>query len=260
MTLCKLCLANTADKKNYHIISKFLGSGLFEGMEPRHAILLNKNGQERKIQDTPKEDNIFCETCEKRFEVLETYFARIIGEMYHYKELPEKFGLILDKQPYIECKDFHPLMFKLFIYSLIWRVSISNKFEFQTFKLAKEDEEVIRVILHSILRTSKKSLIETVNAKPSISSYHFCMAMPEEKSPSSRGIYSACSLSPTSHVLLLVDFAIFFYTDNISIGSVLEKYSNKQNEKVIITLADETRWIGLNQIFINKMLGKKSKG
>lgn len=54
--------------------------GLFESEtqdEHRHAISINRGGKERKIQDTPKEDNILCTFCEKRIGMLEAYFSNI---------------------------------------------------------------------------------------------------------------------------------------------------------------------------------------
>ena len=66
--------------------------GLFEATEPRHALSIDKNGTGKKVQDTPKEDFILCKTCEKRIEILETYFARVIEEIHNYKNSLKNLG------------------------------------------------------------------------------------------------------------------------------------------------------------------------
>lgn len=261
MTLhnCKLCLNHPADKKNSHIIPKFMCKGLFEATEPRHAVSINQQGKGRKIQDTSKENCILCKTCEKRLEILETHFARIIEEIHAYKDLPKKFTILkIGTQQYVECNDIHPTLFKLFLYSLVWRASISNLFEYLPFNLNRLDEERIRDFLNSNLSTSKTSLFKTLDNIDDIPLYHNCIIKPKEKSTTSRGIFSISSMSDTAHILLLIDFAIFFYTDEISIGNVLERFSNKQNEKVIVTLGETEPWLGLNQLYLSKMLNAKN--
>ena len=257
--LCKLCLTNIADKKNSHIIPKFMCKGLFEATKPRHALAINRHGKGKKIQDTPKEDFILCTQCEKRIEVLETLFAPIINDIHQYKKFPKKFTLFqLVTQQYIVCNDVHPTLFKLFIYSIIWRASISNLFEYLPFNLATRDEERIRNFLNSSITVDKSELIQNLDAINNIPLYHSCIIKPKEKSASSRGIFSICSMSDTAHILLLIDFAIFFYTDETSIGNVLINYSNKQNKKVIITLGETVPWLDLNKLYLSKLLNEKN--
>jgi hypothetical protein len=233
--------------------------GLFEAVEPRHCLSIDKLGKGRKVQDTPKEDFILCKSCEKRIEVLETHFARVINDIHLYKNFPGRFKLLsIGTQQYIECNDINPTLFKLFLYSLVWRASISNLFEFLPFHLTSIDEEIIREFLNSNLTTDKKSLIEGIEKRSNVPSYHSCIIKPKEKSASSRGTFSICSMSETAHILLLIDFAIFFYTDQISIGQVLEKFSNKQNQKVIVALVETEPWLDLNRLYISKMLNKKN--
>ena len=233
--------------------------GLFEATEPRHALSVNRHGESKKVQDTPKEDYILCKTCEKRIEILETYFAKVIEEIHNYKNLPQKFTIsILGKQQYIECNEIHPTLFKLFLYSLVWRASISNLFEYLPFNLNKLDEEKIRDFLNTNLTVSHTSLFKNLDKINNIPLYHSCIIKPKEKSAFSRGIFSIASMSDTAHALLLIDFAVFFYTDETSIGNVLEKFSNKQNEKVIVTLGETEPWLGLNQLYLSKMLNNKN--
>jgi hypothetical protein len=258
---CKLCLDHPADKKNSHIIPKFMCKGLFETTGTRHALYINRHGKGKKIQDTPKENNILCSTCEKRIEILETHFARAVEEIHIYKNLPEKFSLFkIGIQDFIECNDIHPTLFKLFLYSLVWRASISNLFEHLPFKLSVTAEEGIRDFLNCNLSVDKSSLFEALNKINNIPLYHSCIIKPKERSATSRGIFSISSMSETSHILLLIDFAIFFYTDDTSLGKVIERFSNKQNEKVIVVLGEKESWLDLHQLYLSKMLNAGKGG
>lgn len=252
--ICKLCLNNIADKENSHIIPKFMCKSLFEDTNPRHALSINKFGKGRKIQDTPKENNILCSGCEHRIEIIETIFSKFFYEVHSYKSLNERFTVHqIGLQEYIECKNINPTLFKLFIYSIIWRSSISSLFEFQSFKINKNNEDEIRTFLNLNLKLNKASLIENLNSVQDFPLYHNCIIKPKEKSALTRGIFYVSSMSNEAHILLLVDIAIFFYTDEKSIGHVLGKFSNKQNEKVMITLGDAESWLDLNKALLSKM-------
>lgn len=257
--ICKLCSVNPADKTNSHIIPKFLCKGLFTSTSPRYTLSINQKGRGQKLQDTPKESYILCSSCEKRIEVLETYFARIVHDIHRYSELPEQFRFkILGVQQYLECESINPTLFKLFIYSLVWRASISSLFDFQKFKLPKNVEDDLGCFLNANLSLRKDDLVTVTNSIVNVPLYHSCLIKPMEKSESSRGIFTCCNLNETSHLLLLVDFGMFFYSDESSIGDVLRVFSNKQNDCVVIALADLPRWREINQIVIAKMLNTKS--
>ncbi|HEX7413587.1 MAG TPA: hypothetical protein VF411_06030 [Bacteroidia bacterium] len=260
LSVCNLCKTRPANKRNSHIIPKFLCSGLFEATKPRHSILIGKNGRGRKIQDTPKEDNILCNHCEKRIEIIETHFARIIKDIHNFSNLPDKFKFIntINQPQYLECVNIHPTLFKLFIYSLIWRASISNLIEFQKFKVSKLVEEELRVFLNANLTVSKKSLLDSLDVITDVPLYDNCFIKPLVKSDTSRGIFTAYNLDGSRHLLLIVDFAIFFFADEKLIDQILKVVSNKQNEKVIIGLGENTAWRELNQKVLKQMLGQKN--
>jgi hypothetical protein len=69
MKVCSLCNKKEADKKNSHIVPKFFRKRLFLEEGHKHLIKLHKSGQQEKIQDLPKEDNIFCSDCEKNLKL-----------------------------------------------------------------------------------------------------------------------------------------------------------------------------------------------
>ncbi len=256
--LCKLCLENPADKANSHIISKFLLKGLFEGTNPRHAVSFNKDLKGRKVQDALKQNDIFCSSCERRIEIIETHFAKVIAAIKNYKKYPAKFPLSkLGTQQFIECVELNPILYKLFLYSIIWRTSISNLYECQPFKLESKPEEILRQFLNNNLYTTKKQLIENLDSIIDVPKYHSCIIKPKDRV---RGVLSIASMSKHAHALFLVDFVIFFYTDESSIGEVLIHFSNKENRNVIIALGEIEAWTKLNELFVTKMVNSKKGG
>jgi len=193
--------------------------------------------------------------CEKRIEVIETLFSKIIDDIHNYEKHPNKFTLgRLGTQDFINCNDLNPVLYKLFLYSLVWRASISGLYECEPFKLDSEAEEVIRVFLHKNLAKTKLLLLQNASSTREIPKYHSCIIKPIVKANYSRGILSITSMSKTAHALFLIDFAIFFYTDETSVGNVLIHYSNKENENVIVALGRVQAWIELNQMFVTKMV------
>ena len=124
MGICKLCLSKKADKKNSHIIPKFLGKRLFDHFPNRHTLMVCRGTDKIvKWQDIPKEDFILCGPCENRFELLETYFSKRLNDLFAFEEFPQRFQLLkIYNQEFIKTK-FKPELFILFIYSMIWRAS-----------------------------------------------------------------------------------------------------------------------------------------
>ena len=119
MNLCKLCKVQYADKKNSHIIPKFLGKPLFKSPIHREAIEISKGGGNRKIQDIPKEDFLFCSNCEQKFSILETYFSRKLMSINDFKNRKSDFRLTrVYFNKLLIPKNLNPIFFKLFSLSL----------------------------------------------------------------------------------------------------------------------------------------------
>ena len=69
-SICFLCETNNAIKKNSHIFPKFITKSIFGNGKGYQIDVNNSDKQPRVIQDTPKEDYLICEKCEKYFEIL----------------------------------------------------------------------------------------------------------------------------------------------------------------------------------------------
>lgn len=251
---CNLCKIEVANKPNSHIIPKFMSKRLFEFTKPRYTVQLNRNGKKVKLQDTPKENNILCFGCEKRFSVLETYFSRVLIDINSLKNAKRSYSIINQHQnEIIVCDDLHPNMFKLFIYSIIWRCSISSLFVFETFKLPPNIEEEIRCFLDINLNLSHKELMKNLEKINTIPQYHTCLIKPKNKT---RGIFTAYNFGEDAFAIYTVDYALFFYTSEMPLIERHQLFSNKDNEKVRVVLGNDEDWKTLNKLVVTNMLKK----
>lgn len=247
MPKCKLCLIEEADKRNSHLIPKFMGKRLFESSQPKYSIRIDISGKYDKIQDTPKEDFIFCSKCENRFAKLEHYFSLKLTSIHNYKNEQDKFKIhISGENTILECLKIPYNAMKLFNYSLVWKASISNLHEFLKFKLPDSSEQKLREFLDSNLTNSHSDLMKTLNEvqdNSDFDSYFFkCLV----KNEYSRGIYTAYEFGENAFGIFLVDIIIFFYIDKNRIPKDFKVISDIQKENTLIAMADIPQWKKLN--------------
>jgi len=231
-----------ADKRNSHIIPRFLNKRLFDVVEYRHTMEIDNKGKERKIQNTPAEDYILCSLCEKRFEIIETYFARRFDDLNQFVHHPDKFKLFkIEKALFLE-SNFKPNLFLLFVYSLIWRTSISSHKAFLNFKLPQEIEENIRIILDTDLGGNHKEMLNKTSRTHEIAKPIVCIIRALEYSDETRGLLCAYSLNKNDYILFTTEFLIFIYTDSRSAPLSHKNFSIDGLSKVIIPLAPTNEW------------------
>jgi hypothetical protein len=111
-----------------------------------------------KIQDSPKEDFIFCSECEAKFSIIERYVANAFYNKYNNPSFLSEFPVVKgvdDGFDVMLAENVNPIMFKLFIYSLLWRASISSHPVFSTFKLKATDAENLRMLLNAYLHSNE---------------------------------------------------------------------------------------------------------
>lgn len=257
MPNCKLCLTREADKPNSHIIPKFLAKRLFESTKPRHSIEIDRKGKNRKIQDTPKESFILCKVCEKRLEYLETLISKKITSINNYNNLKDKFKLVkYGNNKILECLNINPIAFKIFVFSLVWRASITSLPEFESFKLDDKTESNLRILLNEKLKKSHTELIASFSESIDFQNYDYCIFKPLVRDEFSRGIFTSYKMDKFQFGIFTVDFIIFFFSNSKDMNPAYNFVSNYQNEKVLITLTSTDDWKHLNELVIRKMLKK----
>jgi hypothetical protein len=253
MNKCKLCLIKVADKTNSHIIPKFLSKRLFENTIPRRTIILEKSGLERIAQDTPKENYILCSNCERKIGIVECYFARILNEMNEFQKHPKNytFGSI-ETQEFLICNNYRPSQFILFVYSMIWRVSISTNMSFQNYKLVPEFEEQVRLFLDMNLPESNEKFKNNDFHIPAELRYTLCVMKAKEMNEDTRGIMIAYQLSESTYLLFITEYIIFLYLDESKTEIAHMTFSITNKEKIVIPLAQTRSWKDLIHTLMTK--------
>lgn len=244
---CLLCKVECADQKGSHIIPKFLSKGIFEGTNPRHGLKITIHGDFTKIQDFIKEDHILCKSCEKGFNLLETYCALRLNRYDDIRFKNEFKNHKIENFQYSECLNFDNKIFNIFIYSIIWRVSISTHFSFEKFKLKPEDEEKIRVILKTTSSKNNHELYNKIENFKCIPNHSHIIIRASEiiRPPTSH--LSVASIDEDIHQLFLVDYVVLYLTDKTKLLPILEVIDNNFDKRPTrIGIMEPKQWKDYN--------------
>lgn len=259
MKICPLCEINEADNENSHIIPKFLGKPLFEKSKPRHSLQINRNGKILKTQDTPKEDHLICSSCEKRFEVLETYFARKLISINDYNNRKEKFKIYeISPNKVLECLDLNSSIFKLFYYSILWRISVCTHPMFTNFKLSNFVETTIRSFLDKNLFDSHKELLRNIDNIINSPDFEFIAYKPQAGKREFKGIFTAFQMSDDCYSIFTSDIIFYFYTKEDNLRNIPKHLLNSGNQNIKFVLADSLQWSKLSDAVIRHRLFRKN--
>lgn len=118
-----------------------------KGMRKGYKISSHDGINHNPFQDTPKDDYILCSECETL--IARKYETPISKEFYYNRNNPKHFFNVFHI-PYHSYRVYHKVDYKLFVkflYSIIFRASISNLDYFANFHLSEEIENELRGIL-----------------------------------------------------------------------------------------------------------------
>lgn len=147
--ICKLCLQDKKLLTKSHIIPNFMYKGITD--EKGRLFVLDTTRPEKKqvIQSGAYEANILCHECDN--EILSGFETYANNHFYSkdYNAHNDKFQQIRnpDGACFTRCADIDYTKFKLFLMSILWRISISTYKQFTNFKLESEPEENLRKAL-----------------------------------------------------------------------------------------------------------------
>jgi len=253
--ICLLCKESRATQKNSHLIPRFFGKGLFETRNPRHGIEINKDGKRRRVQDIVKEDYLVCPGCERGFSILETYCSLRLERFNKLRYYQEFKRFKIGEFEYFECKNLDIKIFNLFIYSIIWRLSVSSTYAFGAFSLPKIHEEELRSILSNYIVKTQEDLISSITDLIALPNYSHITIRPHKKLRPPNSMLSAASLGDYLHEIFLVDYLILFLTDSDKTESQLKEIDNNNLDKLVrIGLVSVDNWKKYNYTSIKEAL------
>jgi len=129
---CRLC-NREAELRNSHIVPEFLYKPMYDDKHRFLLISSDPNRREEFIQKGLRE-KLLCHQCEQRFSVWENYGRGVIygGAMLRTKQEPGCLRL----------KDVDYAKFRLFLHSLLWRMSVSEHHFFAAVNLGPYEEKL----------------------------------------------------------------------------------------------------------------------
>lgn len=135
--ICRLCHAASELRESHIIPGWTMGLIRDETLDNRFYELHNKLN--RIIQDGPKE-YLLCDECEQKISRYEKYFREAIHLSRHgIKIRQNRQFAVIDNLDYSKVK--------LFFLSLLWRMSVSSRAEFENVCIGDEEEAVRRMIV-----------------------------------------------------------------------------------------------------------------
>lgn len=162
---CNLCKQNDADQKNSHIISKFIGIDMFGEKSSRTGYINRPESKPQKVQDLPKEDYLYCKSCERKFNTIETIISKALIKRTkeEFEENYDRIGTIGIRSTKASTREI-----LLFFYVNFLRLHHSDLEGFQEFKLDQNNYEAIKQTIWDCLSenlTETKVKIENVDFK-----------------------------------------------------------------------------------------------
>ena len=251
--ICLLCKKNLATQRKSHVIPKFFGDGIFYGTKPRHGISIDRTGQQRKIQDITKVDFMICPGCEKGISIFESYCILRLERFNQVKYFGDFKNHKIGNFQFFECNKIDIRIFNLFMYSVVWRLSVTDQFEFQKFKLPQDDEETLREIITKSIFKSQNELIDNLNDVATLSKHSHVILRPIKKLRPPRSMMSAASLDQETHQICLVDYLIIYLTNQNKLVPILKEIDNNNLERLPrIGLSGIQSWESFNNDLLNR--------
>jgi len=216
----------------------------------------------RPATDTAKEKYLLCEDCErKRLGSLDTYIFEHFYRRYRNPYFAADFVTVPRSTTHpgeldlLACKSLNVGMFKLFIYSLVWRASISSLPGYRYFRLSDHTAEVLRRTLNSYLHEDAQQTINFINANvPAFPQLQYTIYTSLDLPSSTSNLTSNPHDFENGELMLFInDFIIRFYTR----WDERTRYNPTMNSGEYVTtlvLVKEDQWQNLINSFTHGVI------
>lgn len=254
-SICFLCKKEKATKLNSHIFPKFLSKSILGNKNAKRGYIISTNGTEL-TQDTDKEDHMLCPLCEQYFSVLETYISsRLYNRLWDIRRSPEftihqNEGGICWKV----CEEINPIIVRLFIYSIIWRCSITSTPVCNDFKLDEMEEEILRTLLNACNSDTQTNLL--TNQSKFDSSGHqipFLFFTSESFADRTGNMLFANPATKNPYQIALNEYMLIFSFRNNETQEKFNFLNNIDNEKIKVGFFKEDFWKNIRDQLIGQV-------
>jgi hypothetical protein len=229
--ICLLCGDNHSSKKNSHwipaaMLKSMVGkrdkeeSYQFSSFQKDKLDVYYGRANLKNTDPTIKQhhyslDYIFCPDCEEKLGILESNVIPIIqDEIRLQNKVPNYEEIFVEKGvTFKKCLRLNNKVFRLFIYSIIWRMTLVHRLEDNIRLLSDDSEEKFRKILKENLSLSLKEIIEDKEI-PNLPFQVFTADSFEDKTEGT--VYSE-SIHKEPVLFFANEFIIFFYENEYSV-------------------------------------------
>lgn len=257
---CLLCLKEKSTKKNSHIIPRFVVKTIFANSPQRKAFIWDTSSLQNKpepCQDSAKEDYILCPSCEKYFEILETYVSEFLHKRILNKKFRDNFSFdSLEQINFVRCLKLNPLISKLFFISIFWRCSITKRKPFNVFYI--DEEESLRA---QLLKFKVNKIHELLNLK-SIEfkdENEIIVIKSTNLLEQSKNIIYAQKAQTQDYGIVMNEYIVYLLLDETPISNKFEKFKNNYKEEFKVILANDNIWTELKNVIIEDLITDKIK-
>ncbi|MCQ0110300.1 hypothetical protein [Zhouia amylolytica] len=229
--VCLLCGFKPSTKKNSHwvpaaMLKSMVGkryneeSYQFSSFQKRKLDVYYGRDNLKNTDTTIKQnhyslDYIFCDDCENKLGVLESAVIPVIQNEIrlerkrpNYKEELGEDGITLKK-----CLRLNNNIFRLFIYSIVWRFSLIHQLEDNIQLISKDLQEDLRLILNESLSLDLKEIIEN----DSIHSLVFQVFTADSFDDGTEGTVYSEEIHKDPALFFVNEFIILFYGNEYTI-------------------------------------------
>lgn len=141
--LCKLCQNEDTLCQKSHIIPKKIWD--YVKGEEKNAWIFTKENKPSQTQNGLHEPNILCNCCEQIIGSYEKYGQELIKKLENNQY--DSNIIMKDKIKYFQINDYDYINFKLFLLSILFKISISNQDFYSNLSLGKWENKLRSSIL-----------------------------------------------------------------------------------------------------------------
>jgi hypothetical protein len=258
---CLLCQTENSTKKNSHIVPKFITKSILGTDVQKKGYIWDTGGKRKKptvCQDTSKEDYILCPSCEKYFEILETYVSKYLHTRIQDEKYNDNFSFFTTPGniDYAKCLKSNSLVVKLFFLSIYWRCSITTKIPFTDFQINEEEQLRISLLRHKT-QDIKELLIEIEDKK--INDFSLVVIRSTNQNDQTNNFMYAQVSEDNTYGLVFNEYITFFAIEETPITRKMISFANKNGNQFLVILGSGEFWLTFKNMIIEHFRDLKSK-
>jgi hypothetical protein len=245
---CKLCNEEEELIQRSHLFPNFMYDGIPDEKNRMFQLSSETPGKIKTAQSGAYEEYILCKECDNN--LLSKYERYASNNFYRldYRSDNENFKQIVNENgvALIQCNNLVYKDFKIFLISLLWRVSISSHALFSNFKLDPESEEFLR---QSIINEEPPNFLE----------FSCVMLTYQNEESVEKDLVAIKSTSQDKVTFYINEFIYTFYLDSSSLDGVVNMVTLNLSNQMAVMKAPNNSWAEIRKSIFDTLAKKTIK-